>query len=456
MTVKIGFVSLGCPKNLVDSEVMMGHLTREGFAITADRTEAEILVVNTCGFIQPAKEESIQNILEMAEMKKHGRCRKLIVAGCLAERYRSQIKAEIPEVDEVLGVQELDAIVALCGKSLEELKPESTAIPPPALNRKLSTPGHFAYLKIAEGCGHDCSFCVIPQIRGPHRSRSLRAIVQEAEELAAAGVRELNLVSQDTTAYGVDRNQEHGLARLLEQLARIPEIRWIRFLYAYPSTLDQEVLELMAVEPKICRYLDLPLQHVSTRILHRMRRGGTRRSLERQIHRIRKIVPEVALRTAMIVGYPGESREEFLELMSFCAEVRFDHLGVFSYSDEEGTASFCQMPKIPERTRESRRRRLMEQQARISLQKNRTFLGKEVEVLLDGAHPDSEWVYQGRMARQAPEIDGVVLINETDIDPLTPGCFYRVRITEALEHDLVGGIVSEATQNRLDKKSKRA
>ncbi len=442
MTLKIGFVSLGCPKNLVDSEVMMGQLSREGFEITADRSEADILVVNTCGFIEPAKEESIQNILEMAEMKKSGRCRKLIVAGCLAERYRPQVRKEIPEVDAVLGVHELDQIVTLCTEEAPGKKPDRSRKHDPVPPRKLTTPGHSAYLKIAEGCGHECAFCVIPQIRGPHRSRSMSSILREAEQLADSGVVELNLVSQDTTAYGQDRNLEHGLARLLEKLAQIPGVRWIRFLYAYPSTLDPAVLELMASEPKICRYLDLPLQHASGRILHRMRRGGTRRSLERLVGRIRRAVPAVSLRTAMIVGYPGETREDFQELMDFCAEMRFEHLGVFLYSDEEETASFREKNKIPRRTMESRQMRLMTQQARISRKINRAFLGKEVEVLLDGVHPESEWLFQGRMAGQAPEIDGTVLINEAEIPEVRAGCFYRVRITQALDHDLVGTIVT--------------
>jgi ribosomal protein S12 methylthiotransferase len=446
MPIKIGFLSLGCPKNQVDSEVMMGLLISRGFEITSKKEEAEILIVNTCGFIDPAKEESIQAILEMVEMKKRGSCRKLIVAGCLAERYREEVRREIPEVDAVLGVHQLNDILMLCREKEETIARQTPLSSDPSVKRVLTTPAHYAYLKISEGCSHECSFCVIPHIRGKHHSRRLSSLLQEAEELASAGVRELNLISQDTTAYGSDLGMKNGLAKLLRKLIRIAEIRRIRFLYAYPNTIDREVLELMASESKICSYLDLPLQHVSRRILKDMQRGGTGHSLERLIRRIRDTVPNISLRTAMIVGYPGETDAEFAELMDFCRNMRFDHLGVFCYSEQEGTIAAGRQPKISPRTAENRRRRLMRQQETISRQINRRRIGQTIEVFLDGVSSESEWLYVGRTEFQAPEIDGVVFINDSRVENLQVGGLYQVKITRAWEHDLIGYIVRSAEE----------
>ncbi len=434
---------------------MMGLLVDQGFQITAQKEEAEILVVNTCGFIHPAKEESIQAILEMAEMKKKGRCRRLIIAGCLAERYREEIDREFPEIDAILGVHQLSDIVALCRVEKEKITRQSPVPSPAEPKRILTTPGHYAYLKISEGCSHECSFCVIPHIRGRHHSRRISSLLREAEMLVSGGVRELNLIAQDTTAYGSDLGMKNGLAKLLQRLVRLEGLRRIRFLYAYPHTIDWEVLELMAAEPKICSYLDLPLQHVSRRILKDMKRGGTRHSLEKLIRRIRNTVPDISLRTAMIVGYPGETEEEFAELLDFCSEIRFDHLGVFCYSEEEGTvAAAGRLPRIPPRTAENRRRRLMRRQEQISRRINRRRIGQVMEVMLDGISAESEFLYVGRTQFQAPEIDGVVLINDTCIDPLQPGQLYRVKITRAWEHDLIGCILGTAENQTMETQEK--
>ena len=444
---KIGFISLGCPKNLVDSEVMAGLLQKEGHVLTTDRSEAEIIVVNTCSFIRDSKQESIDTILEAAGLKRSGALKRLIVTGCLAERYPREIKSELPEVDAILGTnQVLDITRAAAGE----------AVSPPATfgrsdadlylydentPRTIATPAYTAYIKIAEGCDHTCAFCIIPAIRGPFRSRTIPSLVQEARNLAASGVKEITLVSQDTTSYGVDLGIQDGLAHLLEALDGVPGFQWIRFLYVYPNMVSERLTKVVSASGRICKYIDMPLQHVSAHILRAMRRGGNRTSLSRMIDRIRRAIPGVTLRTTMIVGYPGETDRDFEELKTFCRDMEFDRLGVFCYSDEEGTAAFNSRRKVPATTAENRRRELMRQQAAISRRKNRQLVGKEMAILVEGPSDQSELLLQGRLESQAPEIDGVCLINDSEVGPPAPGEFRTVRITRALEHDLLGTII---------------
>lgn len=444
---KIGFISLGCPKNLVDSEVMAGLLQKEGHVLTTDRSEAEIIVVNTCSFIRDSKQESIDTILEAAGLKRSGALKRLIVTGCLAERYPKEIKSELPEVDAILGTnQVLDITRAAAGE----------AVSPPATfgrsdadlylydentPRTIATPAYTAYIKIAEGCDHTCAFCIIPGIRGPFRSRTIPSLVQEARNLAASGVKEITLVSQDTTSYGVDLGIQDGLAHLLEALDGVSGFQWIRFLYVYPNMVSERLTKVVSASGRICKYIDMPLQHVSAHILRAMRRGGNRSSLSRMIDRIRYAIPGVTLRTTMIVGYPGETDRDFEELKTFCRDVEFDRLGVFCYSDEEGTAAFNSRKKVPATTAENRRRELMRQQAAISRRKNRQLVGRELAILVEGPSDQSELLLQGRLESQAPEIDGVCLINDSEVGPPAPGEFRTVRITRALEHDLLGTII---------------
>jgi ribosomal protein S12 methylthiotransferase len=444
---KIGFISLGCPKNLVDSEVMIGLLQARGHVFTADPSEADILVVNTCSFIEDSRKESIDAILSAARLKSAGSCKKLIVTGCLAERYPAEIRSDLSEVDAILGTNQIEEIVhVVAGRS----------VPPPnsygrsdaefylydhTTPRSLVGPGYAAYLKIAEGCNHTCAFCVIPKLRGPGRSRTIPSLVKEATNLAARGVREITLVSQDTTGYGQDLGIQDGLARLLEALDRIKGLHWIRFLYAYPNEISDALIDVIRSSKKICNYIDMPLQHVSAPILKSMRRGGNRASLTQMIERIRSGLPNVTLRTTLIVGFPGETRADFLELKNFCSAMEFDRLGVFTYSDEEDTIAYNLTPKVPARTAERRRRALMEQQAAIAARKNRNLIGKEFEVLIEGPSPESDLLLQGRLQSQAPEIDGVCLINDSEVEDIRSGEFRTIRITRVLEHDLLGTIV---------------
>jgi ribosomal protein S12 methylthiotransferase len=444
---KIGFISLGCPKNLVDSEVMIGLLQARGHILTADPANADVLIVNTCCFIEDSRKESIETILAAAQLKTSGSCRKLIVAGCLAERYASEIRADLAEVDSILGTNQIEEIVRAV---------DGLPIPPPnsygrsdadlylynhTTPRTLIGPSYTAYMKIAEGCDHTCSFCIIPKIRGPIRSRSIPSLVQEATQLAARGVKEITLVSQDTTSYGQDLGIQDGLAKLLKALSPIEGLRWIRVLYAYPNGISQKLIDVINSSEKICKYIDMPLQHVSASVLKAMRRGGNRASLVQMIKRIRKRIPGVTLRTTMIVGFPGETREDFLELKKFCREMEFDRLGVFAYSDEEDTAAFALQPKVPARTAERRRHSLMEQQASITSRKNRDLIGKEFAVLVEGPSEESEFLLQGRLESQAPEIDGVCLINDSEAGEVQSGEFRTIRITKVLDHDLLGKIV---------------
>jgi len=530
---RIGFVSLGCPKNLVDSEVMMGLLSVNGAQITSRAEDADIIVVNTCSFIDTAKQESVDTILEMAGHKTHGRARKLIVTGCLVERYRDEIQKNIPEIDAVLGTGELEGILAAAGiapaesasspfailnaaaasphlpnaekattpllpkegrngapshfSASQQLKsgvpshvsvqqqdaergapkssrPEGDAreragrfardgwdgarseLPNYLYNehtpRLLATARHSAYIKIAEGCDHPCSFCIIPQLRGKFRSRSISSVVAEAERLALQGVREINLIGQDTTCFGEDLGLQDGLAALLEALAQIEPLRWVRFLYAYPNKITPRLLEVLASHPKLCRYIDVPLQHASTAMLKRMKRGGSAAIFLKLIAKLRQAVPGIALRTSFIVGFPGETEEDFQQLCDFVAEAQFDWMGVFAYSDEEGSAAFLLDGKVPPREIERRRRKLMQLQKRISRRRRKQWIGREIEVMLEGPSEETELLWEARTAAHAPEIDGKVFINDfgEHTDP-EPGSFYRAIVEETHDYDLVARLL---------------
>jgi ribosomal protein S12 methylthiotransferase len=444
--LKIGFVSLGCPKNLVDSEVMMGQLVSDGHQLTSEPAEADVIVVNTCSFIDPAKQESVDTILEMAEYKKTGRAQRLVVAGCLVERYRDDIQKNLPEVDAVLGTNELARITALC----EGLTPKEIA-PEPYLYHDLTarvftTPRHSAYIKIAEGCDHPCSFCIIPQFRGKFRSRRPESVVNEASRMFAAGVREINLIGQDTTCYGEDFGLKDGLADLLARLASIPtELpKWVRFLYAYPNKVTQKLLDTIAAHESLVKYIDMPLQHASAGALKRMKRGANADIFLKLLERIRATIPGVAIRTSMIVGFPGETQQEFEELCQFVEAARFDRLGVFSYSDEETSGSFHLAGKVDKRTIYNRRRTLMALQRRISARRNRQLVGREFPVLIEGPSKETELLWEARLSTQAPEIDGVCYINDFGLESEAaprPGEMRRLRVTEAHDYDLIGALV---------------
>jgi len=444
---KVGFVSLGCPKNLVDTEVMMGLVQRSGYELTPEAGDAEIIVVNTCSFIDPAKRESINTILEMAELKKTGRARRLIVAGCLVERYRNDILKEIPEVDAVIGANEIEQIVSACQET-----PNGKAVTLPVLEpylyheatpRVLATPRHSAYIKITEGCDHPCSFCIIPKLRGGFRSRRFESVIAEAESLFARGVREINLIGQDTTWYGEDLGLKDGLALLLERLAQLPRAGWVRFLYCYPNRVTQRLLDTLAAWPALVKYLDMPLQHASASVLKRMRRGQNGEQFLRLLERIRRTIPGVALRTSMIVGFPGETDADFEELCRFVEAAEFDNLGVFAYSDEDGTQSFVLEGKVDGRTIQNRRRRLMAIQRRISRRRNRALVGRTLDLLVEGPSKETELLWEGRLPTQAPEIDGKVLINEIEGEAPEPGSFVKVAVTGALDYDLIGTVLAE-------------
>ena len=446
---KVGFISLGCPKNLVDSEVMMGHLQQNGYQITADATDAETVVVNTCGFIDSAKKESIDAILEAARLKTEGGAKRLIVAGCLVERYRDELKAEMPEVDAFIGTNQINDILTVCDpntntRSLPVVQlgnQSSTYLYDESTPRVLATPSYYAFVKIAEGCDRPCAFCFIPQMRGHFRSRRFGSIVAEAHQLAEEGVKEIILVAQDSSRYGEDLGKQDALARLLRELARVDGIEWVRVMYTYPTHISDAFLDAIAEEPRAVKYLDMPLQHASQNVLKLMKRGGNRQSLERLIERVRKRVPGIAVRTTFITGFPGETEADFEELMAFVKNVEFDRVGIFTYSDEEGTGAFALADKVPARIAARRRTALMKQQARISRRKNKQRVGEVVRVLFEGESKESELLWQGRMETQAPDIDGCVLINDVPEGVLPePGDFVNVEITEAHEYDLIGRI----------------
>ena len=474
---KIGLVSLGCPKNLVDSEVMLGLAQQSGLELTRDPANADVLVVNTCAFIDKAKQESVDTILEMAEFKKTGACRTLIVTGCLAERYRDELREQIPEIDAVLGTGQVPEIVGALGldgsrpvtsaplqllRSNGEpvvfpgvpspkpgapvLEPQAPSPKPQALPtylydadtpRLLATPRHYAYIKIAEGCDYKCGFCIIPTLRGHYRSRPHDSIVREARELAARGVKELLLISQDTTFYGNDRGERGALARLLRALNDVEGLQWIRLLYLYPTTIGDDVLDAMAELDKVCRYVDLPLQHASDPVLKRMKRPGTRASYERLLDRIRRRMPDVTLRTTFIVGYPGETREDVDELLDFVGAMSFSHVGVFTYSHEEGTSAHGLTDDVTAAVKERRRAAVMRRQRQIVTRANRERTGHRVRLLVDGPSNEHDLVLRARSAGQAPDIDPVVYLTDCDPSLLSPGQFVDAEIVSSREYDLM-------------------
>src|SRR5580765_4168112 len=460
---KVGFVSLGCPKNLVDSEVMMGMLTQAGAQLTQHAEDAEIIVVNTCSFIDSAQQESVNTILEMAKHKVDGHARKLVVAGCLVERFRDEIQKNIPEVDAVVGTGELEKILAAAGVaapstdspfkiltsraegdareaqgrfSRESWDGAIADLPnylyDEATPRVLATPRHTAYIKIAEGCDHPCTFCIIPQLRGKFRSRRFESVVAEAERLALGGVREITLIGQDTTCYGEDFDLKDGLALLLEKLAAIDGLHWVRFLYAYPNKITGRLLETIASHDRICSYMDVPLQHASPAVLKRMKRGGGAEIFLRSIEKMRRTIPDVTLRSSFIVGFPGETEKEFEELCEFVREAKLDWMGAFSYSDQEGAGAFELGKKVSPKEIERRRKHLMHIQRGISRKSKKALVGKEFDLLLQGPSEESDLLYEGRTEMHAPEIDGKVFVNDfpEDREPKI-GEFYRCQITEA-------------------------
>jgi ribosomal protein S12 methylthiotransferase len=452
---KVGFVSLGCPKNLVDSEVMMGILARAGYEITPRAGDADVLVVNTCGFIAPAQQESVQSILEMAEYKKFGRAQKLIVAGCMVERYRNEIREQIPEVDAVIGTGEVENILAACQGELSAAVAAADAHESPTYlyhdltPRVLATPRHTAYIKINEGCDHPCSFCVIPQLRGKFRSRRFESVVREAENLAAASVREINLIGQDTTYYGEDLGLREGLPTLLERLAQIEDLHWIRFLYCYPNRITQKLLDTIAAHPRLAKYLDIPLQHASQSVLARMKRGSNADAFLKLLERIRRTISGVSIRTSFIVGFPGETEKDFGELCDFVRAAEFDWMGVFSYSDEDKAKSFSLEKKIEAETIAHRRAALMSIQKKISARKLHHRIGESVQVMLEGPSKDTDLIWEARLEGMAPEIDGKVYVTEfegvseaADLPPA--GSLATMEVTDAKDYDLIGRVVEFA------------
>jgi ribosomal protein S12 methylthiotransferase len=439
--LSVGLVSLGCPKNLVDGEVMLGHVARRGHRLVADAREADVIVVNTCAFIDRAKQESIDAILEMAREKVTGRARRLVVTGCLAQRYDEELRREIPEIDATLGTGQVDDVLravegAATVTDAAERRPEW--IYDHTSPRILTTPAHLAYVKISEGCDYTCTFCIIPTLRGLHRSRAVEDVVAEVAALAGRGVKEIILVAQDSTRYGLDVGLRDGLAVLLRRLGAVDGIRWIRVMYAYPATMSDAVLDAIASEEKVVKYVDMPLQHASERVLKRMKRPTGRGNLLGMVERVRARVPGVAFRTSFIVGFPGETEEDFQELLAFTEAAEFDNLGVFTFSDEEGTASFDLPGRIAPAVKEARRRRLLARQKRISQRRNRRLVGRRVEVLVEGPHPESDLLLRGRLASQAPEIDGAVIINDGTAEA---GSFVTCEVTEAHAYDVVARVV---------------
>lgn len=437
------FISLGCDKNLVDSEVMLGLLAKEGYQMVDDEQEADVIVINTCCFIHDAKEESIQTILEMAQYKEEGRLKALIVTGCLAQRYQQEILDEIPEVDAVLGTTAYTEIARAIEEALEGKGKVTTedlnALPLTDPHRIVTTGGHYAYLKIAEGCGKHCTYCIIPKLRGDYRSVPMERLIAEAKDLAEQGVRELILVAQETTLYGKDLYGEKSLYRLLKELCRIDGIRWIRILYCYPEEIDDPLIQVIKEEKKICHYLDLPIQHASDEVLRRMGRRTSKEQLKAVIGKLREEIPDICLRTTLITGFPGETKEQHEELMEFVDEMEFDRLGVFTYSPEEDTPAAEMPDQIPEEIKEERQAELMELQQDIAFDAAENMIGKEVLVMVEGKVAD-ENAYVGRTYKDAPGVDGLIFINTEE--ELMSGDFAKVKVTGALEYDLIGELLS--------------
>jgi ribosomal protein S12 methylthiotransferase len=436
---------LGCPKNLVDSEVMMGILAREGYELTPRADEAEVLVVNTCSFIETAQKESVDAILEMAEHKRFGAAKKLIVAGCLVERFRQQILEQIPEVDAVVGTGEVERILEAVEGDLRVLPVEPPAFLYHHLTpRIITTPRHAAYIKIAEGCDHPCTFCIIPQLRGKFRSRRFESVVREAENLAASGAREITLIGQDTTSYGEDLGLREGLAQLLEKLAQVEALLWVRFLYAYPNRVTQRLLDTLAAHPRLAKYMDMPLQHASRNVLARMKRGSHGDAFLKLLERIRTTIPGVSLRTSFIVGFPGETEAEFNELCDFVRAANLDWMGVFEYSDVDNAGSYALDAKVDAETITDRRNRLMAIQKKISRERLRAFKGSTEIALVEGASKDNPLVWEARLEGMAPDIDGKLYLTDIELgsgEIAGPGDVARIEISKTDAYDLIGRVV---------------
>jgi len=440
----VSLVSLGCPKNLVDAEIMLGHLPSDRYEIVTNEAQAEIIIVNTCTFINDAKEESIETILQLADLKTTGNCRLLVVSGCLPQRYRDELQEEFPEVDLFMGTGDAPRIVQLLESGLSRQESLGTIEDLPdylydhTTPRVASSPFYSTYVKIAEGCSHHCSYCVIPQVRGALRSRSIASVVEEVERLTARGVVEVNLIAQDITAFGRDRSDGATLEQLLRELVKIEKLEWLRLLYAYPDGISDELLDLIAGEEKICAYLDIPLQHIDDQLLRQMNRRIDEQGVRELVARIRSRLPEVTLRTSFIVGFPGETEEQFSKLQQFVAEGHFERVGVFRYSREEGTPAAAMDEQVPERTKQSRYRKLMKAQSRVSFRKNRALIGRIEPVLVEGYSEETELLLKGRSVRQAPDVDGQVYITAGQADI---GQIVDLKITDSSEYDLIGEIV---------------
>lgn len=440
---KVSMVSLGCPKNLVDAEVMLGVLAKQGYEITTDEHQADVIIVNTCAFIKEAREESVDAILDLADRKHEGSCHTLIVAGCMPQRYQEELAKELPEVDIFIGTGDYPRVAEILAEHQAQegqLKyvGDPNYIYDETLPRLNSSPGWYAYLKIGEGCSNCCTYCVIPSIRGGYRSRPLEALVSEAKRLVAGGVREIILVSQDITRYGSDLTDDTSLSDLIRSLAKIEDLKWIRLLYAYPDGIDEQLIELLKTEPKLCKYLDIPIQHISDGVLARMNRRSTSEQIRTLLDRLRSEIPEIALRTSLIVGFPGETVDDFMELTRFVEQARFDRLGVFCYSKEDGTPAAEMPDQVSERVKKERYRKLMKVQARLSFRRNRAHVGQVEQVIVEGYSEETELLLKGRTSHQAPDIDGQVYITSGQANV---GDIVACRITDSSDYDLIAEMV---------------
>ena len=439
---KVSLVSLGCPKNLVDAEVMLGYLSRDEYEVTTDEMQADIIVVNTCSFIKEAKQESIDTILDLADRKHDARCKLLIVTGCLPQRYQEELAKELPEVDIFIGTGDYPRIAEIIAEkrtTSEQLcyTGDPNFVYNDELPRLQSSPHYTAYLKIAEGCSNNCAYCVIPSLRGAMRSRPLASLLKEAKQLVDGGVKELNIIAQDITAYGKDLPDAPTLEGLLGELALMEGLKWIRLLYAYPDGVSDSLIALIKSEPKICKYLDLPIQHISDPILKRMKRRSGEKEIRALIGKLRREIPDIAIRTSLIVGFPGETSEDFKTLLQFVEETRFDRLGVFCYSREEGTPAAEMPDQVSERIKRERHKKLMRTQARVSFKHNRTLVDSEEDVLVEGYSEETELLLKGRSSRQAPDVDGLVYITSGNANV---GDIVRLKITDSSDYDLIGEI----------------
>jgi ribosomal protein S12 methylthiotransferase len=447
LNIKITFISLGCDKNLVDSEVMLGLLRDKGYTLTNDEQNADVIVINTCGFIQDAKEESIETIIEMGQYKENGNCKALIVTGCLAQRYQDELIKELPEIDAILGVSNYDKVIEAVESVLNDKKyiafEDNDRLPESYINRVLSTAGYYAYLKIAEGCDNHCTYCIIPKIRGKIKSRTIESLVEEAKYLAQKGVKELILVAQDTTKYGIDIYSEKKLPALLKELCKIEGIEWIRLLYCYPEEITDELVQVMKEEDKVLNYLDMPIQHANNEVLKRMARKGTKEKISDAINKLRANIPDICLRTTLITGFPGETREQFEDMKEFVNQIKFDRLGVFTYSPEEDTPAALFEDQIDEDVKEARKDEIMVMQQNISKSINENLVGNVYSVMIEGYIPEDR-VYCGRTYRDAPEVDGMIFVSCPY--ELISGDIIQVKVSTSNEYDLIGEVVNEYSE----------